>query len=169
MTNTKMTKKEAVQKWVNEFNAIPQNFIQKALGEELYDIELTPLTVGDVVYCEQECCGCEIQEIKENEEGNKVAILSPYSEEIEVDIDELHKEDFGDILPMWGTMWTFGSPFDEIWAKENLDKMAECGFRIYEDEDLGIFFGIDGAGYDFYESHWMPLYDAVGLKWHNAE
>ena len=28
---------------------------------------------------------------------------------------------------------------------------------------------IDGAGYDFYESHWIPLYKARGLQWHETE
>ena len=47
--------------------------------------------------------------------------------------------------------------------------MANCGFRIYESEDYGYIFGIDGAGYDFYEAHWIPLYKAIGLKWHDNE
>lgn len=45
--------------------------------------------------------------------------------------------------------------------------MADCGFRIYESDDFGGYiFGIDGAGYDFYDAHWIPLYKARGLRWH---
>lgn len=44
--------------------------------------------------------------------------------------------------------------------------MADCGFRVYKQEDYEYIFGIDGAGYDFYESHWCPLYKARGLHWH---
>lgn len=47
--------------------------------------------------------------------------------------------------------------------------MADCGFRIYEQEDYGYIFGIDGAGYDFYDEHWCPLYKARGLRWHDEE
>ena len=47
--------------------------------------------------------------------------------------------------------------------------MSECGFRIFESEEFGYFFGIDGAGYDFYEQHWLPLYKARGLKWHDPK
>ena len=47
--------------------------------------------------------------------------------------------------------------------------MSNCGFRIYESEEFGYFFGIDGAGYDFYESHWEPLYKARGLHWHDPQ
>lgn len=67
---------------------------------------------------------------------------------------------------MWGTLWTFGSSLDEEWARDNIDIMQKCGFRVYEQEDLGILFGIDGAGYDFYEHHWIPLYKLRGLQWH---
>jgi len=29
-----------------------------------------------------------------------------------------------------------------------------------------LLLGINGAGYGFYESHWEPLYQALGYKWH---
>jgi hypothetical protein len=69
---------------------------------------------------------------------------------------------------MWGTLWSFGNLLDEEWLddKKNLQAMSDCGFRIYEREDYGYIFGIDGMGYDFYETHWVPLYKARGLKWH---
>ena len=70
---------------------------------------------------------------------------------------------------MWGTMWSFGDNVDDWWLEKNggLQAMSNCGFRIYESEEFGYFFGIDGAGYDFYESHWEPLYKARGLQWHD--
>ena len=70
---------------------------------------------------------------------------------------------------MWGTMWTFGDSLDDEWARENIEIIQKCGFRVYESDDFGIIFGIDGAGYNFYENHWIPLYKARGLKWHNEE
>ena len=45
--------------------------------------------------------------------------------------------------------------------------MSKCGFRIYKSYEFGCFFGIDGMGYDFYDEHWLPLYEARGLQWHN--
>lgn len=69
---------------------------------------------------------------------------------------------------MWGTMWQFGDSADEWWLENHLEEMAACGFRIYESNEFGYFFGIDGAGYSFYEEHWIPLYKAVGLQWHEA-
>ena len=68
-------------------------------------------------------------------------------------------------------MWSFGDSCDDWWLeeKDGIKIMSECGFRIYESYEFGYFFGIDGAGYDFYESHWIPLYKARGLQWHKTE
>ena len=72
-------------------------------------------------------------------------------------------------LPMWGTMWSFGDSADDSWLDEDdgIAAMSRCGFRIYKSEEFGYYFGIDGAGYDFYECHWCPLYNARGLCWHD--
>ena len=74
-------------------------------------------------------------------------------------------------LPMWSTMWSFGNSADDSWLEkgDGLELMAECGFRIYEQEDFGYLFGIDGAGYSFMDEHWIPLYKARGLHWHREE
>ena len=52
---------------------------------------------------------------------------------------------------------------------DGIQVMSECGFRIYESDEWGYFFGIDGAGYDFYSEHWIPLYRKRGLQWHDPE
>ena len=80
-------------------------------------------------------------------------------------------EEVEGFLPMWGTMWSFSDPLDSWWLeeKDGLAAMARCGFRIYRQEDYGYIFGIDGAGYDFYEDHWIPLYKERGIQWHDTE
>ena len=70
-------------------------------------------------------------------------------------------------FPAWGTMWAFDDICDIEWCQGHLEEMKECGFRIYESEDWEYVFGINGGGYDFYEAHWIPLYRARGLKWHD--
>ena len=81
------------------------------------------------------------------------------------------RDEDADYLPMWSTMWSFGDSADDYWLEEEdgLELMAKCGFRIYEQEDFGYLFGIDGAGYSFMEAHWIPLYKARGLHWHEEE
>ncbi|MCY7861110.1 hypothetical protein MOD67_13875 [Bacillus licheniformis] len=146
----KMTLKQAVQKWVSEFNQIPQSLIVKAYPM-IEDIEIlsTPKVCG--------CCGSA--DIGEYGNGELYCLSCGGTDDI--------TNKYG--LPMWGYMWTFKDSFDVEWAKENIDKMADCGFWVYQSDELGLFFGIDGAGYDFYESHWIPLYKATGLKWHSED
>ena len=74
-------------------------------------------------------------------------------------------------LPMWGTMWSFGDNVNDHWLEEmgGLKLMSQCGFRIYRSEEFGYFFGLDGAGYDFYGLHWTPLYEVRGMRWHDDE
>lgn len=81
------------------------------------------------------------------------------------------RDECADYLPTWGTMWSFGSSDDDYWLEEEggLELMAECGFRIYEQEDFSYLFGLDGGGYSFMDKHWIPLYKARGLRWHEKE
>ena len=161
---------EAAKRWVNEFNTIPQNVLlklKKAYPDEVY--EITPPSIYDRV--------CVFHPNYFNSQGeiiNRVLFEKEWHYVIELDtheLVELEQDDFEveryDFLPMWGAMWTFKESLDNMWLKDGgLQLMADCGFRIYYQEDFEYIFGIDGAGYDFYEVHWIPLYKARGLQWH---
>lgn len=68
-------------------------------------------------------------------------------------------------VPMWNT-WFEPCGFDLDWIAEHEDEVARLGFTLiyHEDELWGL--GIDGAGFNFYDAFWIPLYDLRGLKWH---
>ena len=176
----KMTIKEATYKWVNEFNSYPRSMIETLMDADPNSWEeVTPPGRNDRVYCHSE-----------NEYGYIRAILDPDDEEeetddyndeekaYEIELDNgktirAKAEDF-DIpnygyLPMWGTLWSFDDSSDIDWLSNHLQEMADCGFRVYYHEEWGYFFGIDGAGYSFYDEHWIPLYKARGLYWHTEE
>lgn len=161
-----MTMLEATRKWVSEFNAIPMNMIATLMS---YDPdswhEVTTKCVGNRVYCYDYCeCGT-IEAYNEETEMYIVALDSEESVEVLEDEMDFSNND----LPMWGTMWSFGTILDDDWLSDHdgINLMSMCGFKVYEHDEWGYFFGIDGAGYDFYEAHWIPLYKARGLKWHN--
>lgn len=164
------TIKEAAQAWVREFNAIPFSILEKLLEinpDELQ--EITPPTVGDRVYVYNPPAGENEGEIIQREDDlytielddGTTCVLEPSEFDVQHDGS----------LPMWGTLWAFGDSVDNWWLEEHdgLQIMADCGFRIYEQEDYEYVFGIDGAGYDFYDERWIPLYKARGLKWHKEE
>ena len=169
MTKTITTIKDATHEWVREMNAFPRSMIEKLMEIDIDDWqEVTPLHKD-----------CRVYSLKHNEYG----YIIKYNEKtelytVELDNDkrvrlvesEIERTEY-DNLPMWGTMWSFGDSCDDWWLEEEdgIRQMAECGFRIYNSYEFGYFFGIDGAGYDFYESHWIPLYKKRGLKWHDTE
>ena len=174
MTVEYRTIRDAAEAWVREMNAIPQGMIEKLMGMNPDDwTEITKPAAGDTVYVYDlpdevdslEHCGT----IKSYNEESDLYCIELYdgklvsAEEDDFDVER------DDVLPMWGTMWSFGDNVDDWWLEKNggLQAMSNCGFRIYESEEFGYFFGIDGAGYDFYESHWEPLYKARGLQWHD--
>lgn len=168
MRNNRMTIREATEEWVREMNAIPQGMIEKLMSIGDDDIhEVTEPAVGDRVYCYQplsEHCGV----IEDIYEDGRYHIQLDNDSWTDAERDDFEVERDGG-LPMWGTMWTFGDSADDWWLEEDdgIKLMSECGFRVYESEDFGFIFGIDGAGYDFYSAHWIPLYKARGLRWHD--
>jgi len=188
------TIREACEHWVRGFNAIPLNLIIKAYQDDFFENihEITPKKYYcpecEEEYTEDEAenmdylCNClkpmsfEEWLMKEgyfnydnysNEDKEDIELeYEEYLDSFEQPILEI-TEDYADILPMCGVVWTFENKLDEDWAYEHLEEMANCGFRIYESDELGLFFGIDGAGYDFYTAHWIPLYIERGLQWHD--
>lgn len=170
------TIKDAATSWVESFNAIPQSVVSKLMEFDESIHEITPPSVGDRVYIfDGKWSGNYGTICKSNYRGNENFLIDIDGEEQKRIVPEnyisVERDSF---LPMWGTMWTFSDSCDEEWANgeylgPHLQEMADCGFRIYESEDFGIIFGIDGCGYDFYSSHWCPLYIARGLKWHKEE
>lgn len=169
-----MTVSDAAREWVGEMNAIQQGMIQKLMNIDPEDWrEVTKPASGDTVYIydiPDELDTLEHSgEIRSYDEKSGLYCIElcdgrlVYTSENNFDVER------DDSLPMWGTMWSFGDSADDWWLEEGdgIAIMSRCGFRIYVSEEFGYFFGIDGAGYDFYEAHWCPLYLARGLQWHN--
>ncbi len=164
-----MTIREAAEKWVGEWNAIPRAVVARLIRDGVGTWEeLTPAVVGDRVYVYSEAQGGVI--VNAIDEGGTDTLYT-----IELDGgDEMQftEENFevirDDDLPMWGTMWTFGDSVDDWWLESGgLAIMATHGLRIYDIEDLGYCFGVDGAGFSFYNEIWESLYKERGLQWHD--
>lgn len=155
--------RKATRQWIDGFNAIPLSLIQKAYPLEESEFELTQLTgrLWVCSYCGGEYDADEVDSLAVDENDERQCSYCGHGPVSQEDGNSL-----GGQFPAWGTMWTFGEWLDEEWAKSHLDDMDRCGFVVYESDELGLFFGIDGAGYDFYEQHWIPLYLARGLQWH---
>ena len=169
---------EATHFWVSEFNAIPRGMIEKLVQMEPEDWhELTMPRRGDCVYVHD-----LPDDVNTSEHNGRIQSCGNEDDIYCVELNDgtlvsVKDDDFevlyDDFLPVWGLMWSFGDAVDDMWLTYDcgIKKMSECGFRIFESDEFGYYFGIDGANYDFYEAHWEPLYEARGLQWHdeNAE
>lgn len=190
------TIERATYQWVEGMNAIPQALLEKAYPNMDADglFEITPVpTKWECDSCGEEFSQEEVDELESKGHIDSYGhIICPSCFELEKDnfynereddndnddytledssayiekVEDYENQDYG--LPMWSWLWNPES-IDEVWIRENLETVSECGFRIYESDEVGILLGIDGAGYDFYEEHWIPLYKARGLQWHKAE
>lgn len=165
------TEREAAYGWVKEFNATPIEMIKKCWEADIDSwSEITPISEGCTVWSNEYQESAEVIQITKDDDGKEHVIICLHynGEEVDTTIDDLSREEYS-YFPMWGWMWSLGDTTDVWWLENNLEKVAACGFRIYESEEFGYFLGIDGAGYDFYESHWIPLYKARGLRWHKTK
>ena len=164
------TIEEATQDWVREFNAFPQSMLKMICDATGYDTfaEVTTPSIGDRVY---EYDNGEYGQIVDYDSEEEIYTIELDNGDICKDFSSSFERDNNSYFPMWGTMWQFGDSCDEYWLeeKDGIRIMSNLGFRIYYNEDWGYFFGIDGAGYDFYTEHWIPLYKARGLHWHKEE
>lgn len=168
-----MNIKEAASLWVNrDMWAIPYAVAEKLMKYSDYNdfTEITPVSTGDTVWSNEHQQSGKVVKVDRNEDGDEVIVVDFGDEEVECERDDLSREEDSG-LPMYCCMWAFRDMCDKDWIddEENRIKMAELGFRIYDSDDYGYVFGIDGAGYDFYHKHWIPLYKARGLKWHDEE
>ena len=165
------TIKEACQLWVErDMIQVPMSVVEKLQMQSDYNdiTEITPPSRGDRISIWSGDYDGEHGEIVRHIDGDEYTVQldsDEYPDPVTVFSDEFDVE-YDSGLPMWGTMWAFEDMCDEQWLENNLQAVANCGFRIYESEDYGYLIGIDGAGYDFYEAHFCPLYKARGLHWH---
>ena len=176
-----MTIADAAQEWVREMDAIQQGIIKKLMEHDIDDWhELTKPHDTDRVYVYE--LPEETPDGKPYEGTSNTGEITDWydNETYRVKMDDwncilVKADDFeverDEWLPMWGTMWSFRDSADDYWLEEmdGIRIMSLCGFRVYESEEFGYFLGIDGCGYDFYEAHWIPLYKARGLQWHDVE
>lgn len=183
-----MNKKEAVKLFVQrDFNNIPLSLVEKAypyLGEKILqpvqpeptDYELEDDT--EPTFTDEEPLRQDFDSDEEYQDELEVynANFAEYEENLRKwkqyqDAYEQWEQDCeSENYPMWGTLFEVNDSFVGTQILEKLKEVQDIGFLVLDDfDELGVCLGVAGAGYSFYDAHWTPLYDLLGLHWHKEE
>lgn len=148
---------ERVKDWVSRLDSVPTDMICRLLDDDDDDwCEVTRPSVGKRVYVFTADAFGEV--VRAGRRTYKVELDN--GETIFCGLDDMEVEN-RDFLPMCSKMWHIKEGDDWLRRGDRVLLMSRCGFRVYESTEYGFYFGIDGAGYDFYEAHWIPLYRAL--------
>ncbi len=160
-------KREAVEEMVRrEFQSIPTSMIATYLQANEEGInDITPLSVNRIYHLYD--TGEEVEVLSYDSSKDTYMVKDEAGNEREIQNFEVEECDYhGRNLPEWGTMWLCER---RDWIN-HIKALADSGFTVYDIEnEPRLLVGINGGGYDFYESHWGPLYDRRGFQWHLIE
>lgn len=158
-------KEHCMRRFNSEFNSIPLDVVEKYYDHELHDyIEQPSIFImrkewwNSVVAEKQK----EIEEQYNLDYGMLYPDDRPY-ESFEHYLEEEYYNEIMDYFynehyPMWGTVFEAKDSYVNDVVKENIDSLYEIGIVvIYEKGNLNCMLFINGAGYDFYEAHWIPM------------
>lgn len=152
----------------SRFNAIPSVIFENdaRVKEGEYDEVLTLVGGGT-----RRCPECEAEvEVSEDEDGDEVWVCpdcEATNDSTCADVDDLRIQGSDLAWPCAHGYLFWTEDFDD---SNFVNAAVEAGFLVFEPQDFnGFILGIDGGGYDFVDEHWVPLYKALGLKWHEAE
>jgi len=109
---------------------------------------------------------CEINEKDLEDNGYDVKNMDENEiESAKEEIDSQNRE------IMWNTLWEAKDADIAEEIQNNAERIERlAGFTVVDLSDwlennaysTGVFLGVNGAGYDFYEAHWVPLCRLLG-------
>jgi hypothetical protein len=172
----------AARRLVNGFSSIPADWALR-VAEYIDGDECVPLPMWGTLFKVEDSCderkirelmrpigphGCEtIEDLIDfvEEEGLSIDLaplraLADAADDDSADLEDLQRE----VSDAWGENGT-----EDYWlSAAGWENVGDTGI-IARKFDGHLLLGINGAGYDFYESHWISLYQALGYKWHQKD
>ena len=131
---------EATKKFDQSFNCLSFELLKKAIGE-------------DSIFIEYIVAPSNLEERAKGDLPNK-----EWKEKSEEEREEAIQEIINENYPMWNTV--FEAKYDWISDKimHQVDDLYDLGIGVIAptDDTLACLF-IAGAGYNFYDAHWIPL------------
>ncbi len=103
----------------------------------------------------------EDQSIDPEEIDNAMRLIALAAE----DPDEIDEDEVSTLRTEIYERWTESGDEDAYLCMAGWEVVGSTGIWARE-FDGHLLLGINGAGYDFYSSHWVRLYDELGYSWH---
>jgi hypothetical protein len=156
-----------------EFNEINLNIVEKEYDGALYEKIINPsdelitkefLKYHTEAYQEAlkdyEAENGEMANLEDENFLNFVYSLDYYSNQIDDYFAEMGNS------PMWCTMWEARNNFINDGILKNIDELYKLGVGVIDAGDnLGVILFIAGAGYDFIDAHFIPVFKLLLPDW----
>lgn len=161
-----MNKKEAIEKFVAELNAIPRDWVEiiaENKGEYLGLPMWGTLWIMDYF-------GEKLYENARIMMGGKDELLDEINQKENSNYNESEREILKKAID--GDDWsTLEEYIDEEMSgcRNVLDKDGNTTAMFIYELDGQYLIGVNGAGWNFYDGVWDKLYDVCGLQWHDKE
>jgi hypothetical protein len=172
---SKLSIQDAARRWLEQFDHVPASVIEKmAKADEAmsyYESDSLRLVAGPRIVCDP--CNLDYEGPSTLSEMREHAMQG---RGIPCDwCDHTPGDQWREGFPThafpvaWSTLFAPRDRLDQNWILEHAEAVAKLGLYVFQSEDYGCLLGIDGAGFDFDEAFWIPLYRLRGLKWHDFE
>lgn len=149
-------KANAVKRLVNGFSSIPQSWAHLAAKHLDKDECVAQPMWGTYFRVQDSCDRRRIEEM----------LVDPFEvEAAKAELADTGESDVGEIARKLLE--------DGLESGSEEAELVSSGWRAVSDTgiwarefDGNLLLGIHGCGYDFFESHWTPLYNALGYGWY---
>lgn len=102
------------------------------------------------------------------EQGDEFDINNPFEDSLFIDwctsLNEYEDYRYGDFESNNYPMWHVVFKCDRFYIDSDycdVDKLYKLGIGVI-DSEYGYYLFISGAGYSFYDAHWIPLFKMLG-------
>lgn len=163
-----MSKQEAIEKMVGEFNSIPQDWIDSVCRDK---DEPHTLPMWGWMWLVEDWVGEKLMTHSrlmagDNESIDTEEVIPKHEKAVKKALRELKKEEID-----WAGCAVLEQYVDEEMAGERciVDKDGNAtAVYIYEIDGRYVI-GVNGAGWSFYDGVWDRIYDLLGYEWHEDE
>lgn len=181
--NASAALQRAVRRFMDEFNDIPAEWAKLA-AQHVDNDEIYAMPMWGTVFMPDDGLAGMIERLLVDPVPEDAADLIEFAEDNGIEIeecdmrllalaasddeDENHEREVKRLRSIIVDAWHESGSDDAALASYGWRDVGKTGF-VAREIDGHLVLGVNGAGYSFLDAHWLPLYLALGMKWHEQE